>query len=159
MTKRTSLRSRSTPQNRRTSGRGRAAGSLATQFKPGESGNLGGRPRALRCSVQDKVAADNLVDFWRLVAFGSDGEIREQFGTTSGPRWSDRMTAVVELADRGFGKPGQTDDQTMAVGEVTQLFRALVRAVRRHARDPNVLGRIDREFADIVRQTDLLEAS
>ena len=45
------------------------------------------------------------MDFWSLVALGSDAEVKKYLGTKYGPRWQDRIAAIRELADRGFGRP------------------------------------------------------
>ena len=47
------------------------------------------------------------MDFWRLIAFESDAKIRETLDIAHAPRWEDRMRAVAELVDRGFGKAVQ----------------------------------------------------
>ena len=90
--------------------RGTGGGFAATRFKPGQSGNPGGRPKGLRSLIQKRIGADGqkLVEFWELVAFGEDAEVKARLGTKTPPRWQDRMTALQELADRGFGRPQQS---------------------------------------------------
>ena len=82
--------------------RGRRGG-----FKPGISGNPGGRPAGIRAHVHARVGAngEKLFDFWMLIAFGQEADIRRRFGARTVVRLQERMQAVEELANRGFGKP------------------------------------------------------
>jgi hypothetical protein len=48
------------------------------------------------------TASTELVDFWRLVAFGSVTAVQKRYGVK--PRLQDRLTAAAELADRLHGR-------------------------------------------------------
>ena len=64
-----------------------------TPFPPGQSGNPGGRPKGVRCLIRSKVGenAEQLVDYWLLIALGSDAEVKKTLGVTSPPRWQEAM--------------------------------------------------------------------
>jgi len=77
-----------------------SAGSKGTQFKPGQSGNPGGRPRGLVARVRELTDdGAGLATFFRRVFQGKPLEGK------SLPTLRDRMAAATWLADRGFGKP------------------------------------------------------
>ncbi|MCR4340791.1 MAG: hypothetical protein NUW01_12995 [Gemmatimonadaceae bacterium] len=69
-------------------------------FKPGRSGNPGGRAKGLARRIRDIAPPDKLADFY-LAVFDSDLE-------TLGPGFkvtlADRMKAGDWLAERGYGK-------------------------------------------------------
>src|SRR5688572_11005800 len=67
-------------------------------WKPGQSGNPGGRPRGLAARVREIVDVDELVNFALNLLRDERASMR------------DRCWAVDFLADRGFGKPTQTMD-------------------------------------------------
>lgn len=75
-------------------------------WRPGQSGNPGGRPKSLLGSVRD-VCGNNgqrIVEALALIAFGTQTELRRQFGRSAASSTKDRLTALRELADRGFGR-------------------------------------------------------
>ena len=76
------------------SGRG---GKRSTSFKPGRSGNPGGRPKLLQ-SVTDLARAETEQNIQTLVAVRDDNDA---------PHGA-RIAASNALLDRGWGKPAQT---------------------------------------------------
>lgn len=94
-------------------------------FKPGQSGNPGGRPKGLASAVKEIAGKDGkrLVEAWAAIAFGSTHEVKRVFGATLKPTVRDRLMALEQLADRGFGKAVQSiamDEET--VQSVKVLF-------------------------------------
>ncbi len=73
-------------------------------FQPGVSGNPGGRPAGLAARVREELGNDGqkLIDFWKLLAFGTAEDIEKAYGEK--PKLRDRQAAADSLADRGYGK-------------------------------------------------------
>ena len=100
-------RNKSLPENRRKTGEANLERGAQTRFKPGQSGNPGGRPRTAKISeacrtklaslipgdVQRRTYAQAIAD--KLVQLALKGDIR----------------AAQELADRAEGKPGHGDSR------------------------------------------------
>jgi hypothetical protein len=92
------------------------SGNPAQQFRPGESGNPGGRPKSMASVIlkqSPKTSAD-LVQLWRLIAFGAVSAVQKRYGVK--PRLQDRLAAAAELADRLQGRAVQAievDDRPM----------------------------------------------
>lgn len=70
-------------------------GATGAGFKPGQSGNPGGRPRGLARMTRDKLGDDGdvLVEFWLGVMNDPSAKL------------PDRLTASKLLAERGWGRP------------------------------------------------------
>jgi predicted nucleic acid-binding Zn ribbon protein len=96
-------------------------------FRPGQSGNPGGRPKGLvetiRASTQD---GQELVQFM-LQLFR---------GEMKGARMRDRMEAATWLCDRGFGKPAQAiealHEQKVAVLDLRSMTDDQLDALATH---------------------------
>jgi len=63
----------------------------AGTFKPGVSGNPGGRPKRLASMIREKMPAEQYVELMLLLA-------------TTATSARDRIAALRDLADRGYGK-------------------------------------------------------
>ena len=82
------------------SGRSRGRVENLRPFKPGQSGNPGGRPKGLVSRIRQQTReGEELVDYM-LRVFRDENASRR-----------DRMQAADWLADRGFGKPTQPTRQ------------------------------------------------
>lgn len=107
--------------------RGQTEGSRRTQFQPGRSGNPGGRAKGVAAAIKKLVGEDGqkLWDAWYAVAFGNDQAITDVLGKSVKVTAADKMRALAELRDSGFGRPMQsmTTDQgdTVAVPESIQF--------------------------------------
>ena len=71
---------------------GSTGGVTGKGFRPGSSGNPGGRPKGLAAMVKDRVEPSELVDILLDAARDPRAKV------------SERIAAVRELADRGWGK-------------------------------------------------------
>lgn len=77
-------------------------------FKPGQSGNPGGRPKhgeehRERCRVYGDKALQKLVDAMDAMKLHLGGEgYREEF-----PDWKARIDAAKTILEHGYGKPAQ----------------------------------------------------
>jgi hypothetical protein len=84
------------PENKSQSGR------EATQWKPGQSGNPGGRPAVIR-EIRD-LARENTLKAFNTLLNACEAE--------DAP-WAARVAAAAHILDRGYGKPTQHVSQTV----------------------------------------------
>jgi len=103
--------------------KGRSTGGVTGRgFRPGRSGNPGGRPQGLARATRELVGEDGkaLVELWWSIA-------RDPMQRTS-----DRLEASKLLADRGWGKaavfsPQEGDPLDLALAEqAAEEFRAKI---------------------------------
>jgi hypothetical protein len=98
---------------------------LAPPFKPGQSGNPGGRPKSLLTTVRAKCGEDGkkLVDAVYVLAMGTPAEVRAFFGESVKRDARARLQAIEWLADRGYGKAIETVEMSGPEGKpVTVTF-------------------------------------
>ena len=77
------------------------------RWRPGESGNLSGRPKGLTAAVQEKAGKDGrklVEDLWILV-HATAAERESHFGEPVKVSTKERLIAISELLDRGWGRP------------------------------------------------------
>jgi len=90
---------------------GTAGGITGRGFRPGQSGNPGGRPRSLAKITREVVGDDGraIAEFW--------------LATMNDPaaKLSERLEASRLLADRGWGKPGVFEPLEVESGLRTRL--------------------------------------
>jgi hypothetical protein len=81
----------------------------ATAFKPGQSGNSGGRPRGLERLVRETVGGDmvTIIKAQIAIATGKKPDIGIEIPAIKA---SDMTKAAEWLGDRGWGKARQTVD-------------------------------------------------
>jgi hypothetical protein len=100
------------------------SGLAAHKFKPGQSGNPGGRPKGFASTVQDKCGKDGkkLVEAACLLAWGTPAEVRAFFGEAVKRDGKVRLTAIQFLADRGYGKAVETVEVSGPEGKAMSVM-------------------------------------
>lgn len=90
-------------------GKGKGAGSVATQFKPGQVANPGGRPKDIISPLARKYGPEAIATI---------------YGIMSNPLTDEgvRIKAAALLLDRGFGKAREHIELTGAGGGPVQLM-------------------------------------
>jgi hypothetical protein len=88
-------------------------------WKPGESGNPGGRPKGFAARIKELTGGDDyprIAEAFAVIAFGTAGQRRQFFGEPLKVTARDRIAALIELRDSGPGRPTQTinDDRPYA---------------------------------------------
>jgi hypothetical protein len=88
------------------------SGNQSTQFRPGQSGNPGGRQKGFAKAIQAKCGDDyeRIVEGLYAIAFGSPKQVKEVFGPRFEVTPKMRLTALLELRNSGPGRPRQVDD-------------------------------------------------
>lgn len=86
-----------------------AVGKEQTQFRPGTSGNPGGKAKGFPAQIQKYCGKDygKIAQGFALIAFGTDAECKTFFRETIRRATKDRLIALRELRDSGPGKPSQ----------------------------------------------------
>ena len=76
------------------------------RWRPGESGNISGRPKGLVAAVQEKAGKDGnkLVEGLWLLAYGTPAAREAHFGEAVSVSTKDRLLAISQLLDRGWGR-------------------------------------------------------
>ncbi len=76
-------------------------------FQKGVSPNPGGRPKGLAALIRERVGSEGapLFEALRLIAMGVPRERDAFFGERIKVTTRDRLMALQELADRGWGRP------------------------------------------------------
>src|SRR5271168_690644 len=95
-------------------------GLRSTSFKPGKSGNPGGRPKGVSTSVVADIRA-------LAKTYGEDAieALVSIMGNAKTPPAA-RVAAAIAVLDRGYGKPSQRMDMDMAGSPIT--LEALIMA-------------------------------
>ena len=97
------------PQNSGTTPSRKKKPPVGRRFVKGQSGNPGGRPRGIGALVKREVGenGERLIRRLMLYALGTDKQFIRQAGTKYAPRHEQRMDAIRELRNMGFGVPKQ----------------------------------------------------
>lgn len=95
------------------------------QFKPGQTGNAGGRPKGLEATVREAISRGEYTDADGTVHKGLDAVLARLlamlFAASTTPR--DAVALAKEILDRGFGKAKQTVNVTGDTAAVATMPR------------------------------------
>jgi hypothetical protein len=86
----------------------RTGGVTGRGFRPGQSGNPGGRPKGLAEEVRAQIGERDLVMAMVLILRGTPEQRRKFFGDSVKVSTKDRLEAADWLGIRGHGKPKDT---------------------------------------------------
>jgi len=89
-------------------------GRRSTSFKPGKSGNPGGRPKRPQTIEARKIIADVKAAARELTQDALD-TLKDALTAPTAP-WAARVAAATSILDRGWGKPGQAVEIAGEVG-------------------------------------------
>lgn len=106
-------------------------------WRPGQSGNPGGRPKKLANRVKELIGEDGAraIEALGAIAFGTPKQRRAIFGEALQPKVRDRREAIKELLDRGFGRAIQAVEHSGPDGGPIDLSAASVEELKARARD------------------------
>lgn len=80
-------------------------GATGKGFKPGKSGNPGGRPKGLASRVREAAPADELADYFAAIWKKDLTKLAELKIDATEISLADRNKAADWLSERGYGKP------------------------------------------------------
>jgi uncharacterized protein DUF5681 len=94
------------------------------QFKPGQSGNPGGRSKGFATKIKELCGDDyeKIAEGLFAIAFGTAAARSKFFGETVNVTTKDRIAAAIALRDSGPGRPAQTLDHR---GDAPQRHRVV----------------------------------
>jgi len=93
------------------------------QFKPGESGNPGGRPKGFATKIKELCGDDyeRIAQALHAIAMGTPEQVQELFGEALKVTTKDRIAALVALRDSGPGRPVQALEHRGDVPAATRV--------------------------------------
>ena len=89
-------------------------GRRSTSFRPGRSGNPGGRPKRPQTIEARKIIADVKAAARELTQDALD-TLKAALTAPTAP-WAARVAAATSILDRGWGKPGQAVEIAGEIG-------------------------------------------
>jgi hypothetical protein len=89
-------------------------GKRSTSFRPGRSGNPGGRPKRPQTIEARKIVADVKAAAKELTQDALD-TLKAALTAPTAP-WAARVAAATSILDRGWGKPGQAVEIGSEIG-------------------------------------------